>query len=156
MDTHHDTHHAAIVRLSGRRVTDLEFPTTTAGHTALLAWARSHGRVHAAGIEGTNSYGAGLTRHLHAAGITVVEVNQPDRRQRRQHGKPDPLDAYAAADAVMSQRASAAPKLGTGIAEAVRALHTTRAGAVKTRTATANQLKSLLVTAPGSATSSGP
>jgi transposase len=63
-------------------------------------------------------------------------------------GKSDPLDAYAAADAVLSERATATPKLGSSVVEAIRALHTTRAGAVKARTAAINELRSLLVTAP--------
>ena len=78
----------------------------------------------------------------------MFEVNRPDRRQRRAKGKSDALDAYAAADAVLSGRACATPKLGTGIVEAIRAPHTTRAGAVKARTAAMNELRSLLVTAP--------
>lgn len=63
-------------------------------------------------------------------------------------GKSDPLDAYAAADAVLSGRARAIPKLGTGIVEAIRALHPTRASAVKALTAAMNQLRSLPITAP--------
>jgi transposase len=89
-----------------------------------------------------------LTRHLHTARVRVVEVNRPDRRQRRLAGKSDPLDAYAAADAVLARRATAAPKLGTGIVEAIRALHATRAGAVKARTAAINERGALLDPAP--------
>ena len=148
VDTHAETHHAAVLLMNGGRVADAEFPTTEVGYAQLIEWLRGFGRVHAVGVEGTGSYGAGLTRALHAAGVRVVEVNRPDRRQRRLVGKSDPLDAYAAADAVLAGRATAAPKLGTGIAEALRALHRTRAGAVKARTATINELRALLVTAP--------
>lgn len=148
VDTHGDTHHAAVVLLNGTRLADAEFPTTTAGYALLLAWLRSFGRLVAAGVEGTGAYGAGLARHLAAQGVRVVEVNRPDRRQRRMKGKSDPLDAYAAAEAVLSERATATPKLGNGIVEAIRALHTTRAGAVKARTAAINELRALLVTAP--------
>ena len=148
VDTHGDTHHAAVVRLNGTRVADAEFPATAAGYVLLLGWLRSFGRLVAVGVEGTGAYGAGLARHLTAEGVRVVEVNRPDRRQRRTKGKSDPLDAYAAADAVLSERATATPKLGTGIVEAIRALHTTRAGAVKARTAAINELRALLITAP--------
>ena len=148
VDTHGDTHHAAVVLLNGARVADAEFPATARGYAQLLSWLRSFGRLWAVGVEGTGSYGAGLTRHLTEQGVRVVEVDRPDRRQRRTKGKSDPLDAYAAADAVLSGRACATPKLGTGIVEAIRALHTTRAGAVKARTAAMNELRSLLVTAP--------
>jgi transposase len=148
VDTHADTHHAAVLLMNGGRLADAEFPATAAGYAQLTTWLRSFGRLHAVAVEGTGSYGAGLARQLHAAGITVIEVNRPDRRARRLVGKSDPLDAYAAADAVLAGRATALPKLGTGIVEAIRALHGTRAGAVKTRTATLNQLRALLVTAP--------
>jgi transposase len=80
--------------------------------------------------------------------VKVVEVNRPDRRQRRTKGKSDPLDAYAAADAVLSGRANVVPKAGDGIVESIRALHTARSGAVKSRTACMNELQALLITAP--------
>lgn len=148
VDTHAETHHAAVLLMNGTRVADAEFPATAAGYARLLDWLRGFGRVHAVGVEGTGAYGAGLTRHLHAADVRVVEVNRPDRRQRRLLGKSDPLDAYAAAEAVLSGRATAAAKLGTGVIEAIRALHLTRASAIKARTAAINELRALLVTAP--------
>lgn len=148
VDTHSQTHHAAVQLMNGARIADAQFPATSAGYAQLLAWMGSFGRLHAVGVEGTGSYGAGLARHLRDQGVTVIEVSQPDRRQRRTKGKSDPLDAYAAADAVLSGRASAIPKAGTGIVEAIRALHLVRAGAVKGRTAAINELKGLLITAP--------
>lgn len=148
VDTHGDTHHASVVLLNGTRVADAEFEATAAGYALLLAWLLSFGRLSAVGIEGTGAYGAGLARHLIGQGVRVVEVNRPDRRLRRIKGKSDPLDAYAAAEAVLSERAIGTPKLGIGIVESIRALHTTRAGAVKVRTAAMNELRALLVTAP--------
>ena len=148
IDTHSQTHHAAVQLMNGARIADAQFPVTTEGYARLLAWMRSFGRLRAAGVEGTGSYGAGLARYLREQGVEVIEVNRPDRRQRRAKGKSDPLDASAAADAVLSGRASAVPKAGDGIVEAIRALHVTRAGAVKPRTAAINELKGLLVTAP--------
>ena len=50
-----------------------------------------------AGIEGTGSYGAGLARHVTAAGIRVAGVDRSDRQDRRRQGKSDPLDAVSAA-----------------------------------------------------------
>lgn len=148
VDTHLDTHHAAVELMNGGQVADAEFPANAQGYVQLLAWMRMFGRLHAVGVEGTGSYGAGLARHLCGAGVRVIEVSRPDRRQRRAKGKSDPLDAYAAADAVLAGRASALPKGGNGAAESVRALHLVRAGAVKARTAAINELKALLVTAP--------
>jgi transposase len=148
VDTHADTHHAAVIGAHGAAIADAEFPTTEHGYAQLLDWLGSFGRLRSVGVEGTGSYGAGLSRHLCAQGVPVVEVNHPDRTQRRLTGKSDPLDAYAAAQAILAQRATAIPKLGTGIAEAIRVLHTVRASAVKARTATINELRALLVTAP--------
>jgi transposase len=148
VDTHADTHHAAVELMNGGRIADAQFPATTAGYEQLLEWMRSFGRLHAAGVEGTGSYGAGLARHLRAEGVVIIEVNRPDRRQRRNLGKSDPLDAYAAADAVLAGRARALPKGSDGIVESIRVIHLTRAGAMKARTACLNELRSLLVTAP--------
>ncbi len=88
----------------------------------------------AVGLEGTGAYGAELARFLRAHQITVVEVDRPDRRERRTRGKSDPVDAYAAASAVLSQRAQGTPKTRDGIVEAIRALHLARGPAVKART----------------------
>src|SRR5262245_3377485 len=148
VDTHSDTHHAAVVLINGRRLADAEFPATAAGYEDLLAWMRGFGRLCAVGVEGTGSYGAGLARHLRGQDVRVVEVSRPDRRQRRAKGKSDPLDAYAAAEAVLAGRATTVPKAGDGIVESIRALHLVRAGAVKARTACSNEMKALLVTAP--------
>jgi transposase len=106
VDTHGGTHHAAVVLINGRRLADAQFPATAAGYTEMLAWMRSFGRLHAVGVEGTGSYGAGLARHLRGEDVRVVEVDRPDRRQRRSKGKSDPLDAYAAAEAVLAGRAT--------------------------------------------------
>jgi transposase len=77
-----------------------------------------------------------------------VEVNRPDRRTHRQRGTSDPIDAEAAACAVLAGTATAPAKRRDGIVEAIRAIRAVRSGAIKTRTAAINQLKGLLVTAP--------
>jgi transposase len=146
VDTHADTHHAAVIDAVGRLLDDQEFPATTAGYHALRKWLNRHGRLVTVGVEGTGSYGRGLTRHLHQAQIRVVEVNRPDRRARRAHGKSDPLDAVAAARAALAGTAAGTPKTGTGPVEAIRVLRTARRGAVKARTAALNQLSGLLTT----------
>ena len=147
VDTHSEVHHAAVLDALGRELADREFPATTAAYRALLGWLHSFGELARVGVEGTSSYGAGLARHLHAAGIVVVEVDRPDRRTRRARGKSDPIDAYAAAHTALAGTRTVVPKAGDGIVEAIRTLRVT-AGAVKARTATINQLKGLLVTAP--------
>jgi transposase len=82
-----------------------DFPATAAGHRALLTWARTFGAVLRAGVEGTSSYGAALNRTLRREGVTVIEVNRPDRADRRHRDKTDAVDAEAAARAVLSGRA---------------------------------------------------
>jgi len=148
VDTHGRTHHAAVIDRLGRHLGDAEFPVSSTGYRRLLAWAQQHGTVASAGVEGTGSYGTGLARYLRSAGVTVSEVNRPDRSTRRMAGKSDPLDAYAAARAVLNGSAASAPKSRAGATEAIRVLRVTRRGAVKARTQAINQLRALIVTAP--------
>ena len=75
-------------------------------------------------------------------------MNRPNRFDRRLHGKSDPFDAYSAAEAVLGGRASAAPKGGDGLVESLRVLRTSRSSALQARTATINQIKGMLITAP--------
>ena len=102
VDTHKDFHVAAAVDSLGGNPRTGSFPNNAAGHTALLAWLSSHGPLQVVGVEGTGSYGSGLTRHLRAAGVVVLEVNRPNRQARRGRGKSDPLDAIAAARAALA------------------------------------------------------
>jgi transposase len=131
VDTHKDVHVAAVLDALGRQLAIAEFSSTDAGAEQLLTWGRRHGRVRAAGVEGTGSYGYQLTRRLQAAGVCVVEVSRPDRVRRRRRGKSDPVDADAAARAVLADDATAVPK--------------DRGSAVKARTQTVNQVHALLV-----------
>lgn len=148
VDTHAATHHAAVIDLNGRLLADAQFPASPRGYALMLKWMQGKGRLDRVGIEGTGAYGAGLARHLHNHGVRVLEVPRPDRRLRRQHGKSDPLDAEAAARAVLAGNACSAPKLATGPIEAIRMLRIARTGAVKAKTAAINTLLGLIVTAP--------
>jgi transposase len=150
VDTHGRTHHAAVLDAQGRLLGDREFPADRDGYRQLLGWLGRRGQVGVVGVEGTGSYGAGLAGYLLDQQVRVVEVDRPDRRTRRQRGRSDPIDAEAAARAVLAGVATAAPKRRDGIVEAIRVLRTARSGAVKARTAAINQLKALLVTAPAS------
>ncbi|WP_231930002.1 IS110 family transposase [Micromonospora coriariae] len=148
VDTHRDTHRAAVIDSTGGLLADAEFPATTAGYVDLLAWMRSFGRVTAVGVEGTGSYGAGLARYLTSKKITIREVDRPDRRARRNQGKSDPIDAMTAARATLAGTAMGTPKTRTGPVEAIRALRVGRRGAVKARTAALNQMCGLVAAAP--------
>lgn len=149
IDTHTDFHQAAVIDSIGRHLATEAFPTTADGYRRLLDWLCSHGEVMAVGVEGTGAYGSELARFLRANQVTVVDVDRPDRRARRRNGKSDPVDAYAAATAVLSGRAGGTPKTHDGIVEAIRALRVVRRSAVKSRTQTINQIRTLIVTAPG-------
>jgi transposase len=146
VDTHADTIHVAVINSLGRALADREFPTTADGYRDALAFLIHQGTVEVIGVEGTSSYGAGITRAARAAGIEIREVIRPERSVRRLQGKSDPIDAYQAARAVLSGRAQAAPK--NEEVEALRALHNARRSAVKARTAAMNQIHHMLITAP--------
>jgi transposase len=87
VDTHADVHVAAALDPIGGLLGVREFPATTAGYGRLLSWLGGFGTVALVGIEGTGSYGAGLARHITAAGVRVVEVDRSDRQDRRRQGK---------------------------------------------------------------------
>lgn len=95
----------------------------------------------------TGTFGAGLSRYLLAQRVQVYEVNRPDRTARRLFGKSDPLDAQAAARAVLSGRAKAQAKSGDGPVHSARMFKLAKDSAVKARTQAINQLKAVLVIA---------
>lgn len=148
IDTHLDTHVGAVIDDLGRACGTLAISTTPSGSEQLLAWARTLGTLKRAGVEGTGTYGASITRYLTNAGVQVFEVNRPDRSRRRRLGKSDPTDAENAARAVLAGDAHGAPKAQNGPVEALRAVMVARRSAVKARTQAGNQLRALVVTAP--------
>src|SRR5829696_8135461 len=151
VDTHLNFHVAVAIDHLGRRLGESSVPTTVQGYERLLRWAEGFGPLRCVGVEGTSSYGAGLTRHLEAKGIEVLEVERPERRRRSSHRnreKSDPSDAEAAARVVLAGEASGVPKSGDGRVEMIRALRAARRSAMKARTQAANQLQGLRVTAP--------
>jgi len=145
IDTHKHTHVVVILDGLGRHQGTLAFPASDAGAAQLLAWATQHDSPITAGVEGTGSYGYQLARALQRAGITVFEVNRPDRANRRRKGKSDPVDAEAAARAVLAGQATAVPKNREGAVEALRALTIARNSAIKATTTASNQIKAILV-----------
>lgn len=148
VDTHADTHVAVVIDDVGRRLGELHVATTPRGYRELVVWARQFGRLDRAGVEGGGAYGAGLVRFLHGEGVEVIEVDRPNRQRRRRKGKSDPVDAEAAARAVLAGDATTTPKDTTGVVEAVRILHLTRRSAVKAKTQAGNQMKDVILTAP--------
>lgn len=148
VDTHKDTHTVAALDATGRQLGNQTFPATSDGYAALVAWLRGFGTLHRIGIEGTGSYGAGLTRYLREQSIDIIEVNRPNRQTRRRHGKSDPADAEAAARATLSGDALGLPKSQDGLVEVMRLLRLERRSAIRARTQAGNQLHAVVTTAP--------
>lgn len=148
VDTHKDVHVTAIVDQTGRILDTETFPASPAGYRQLERWLRSFGTVIRVGVEGTGSYGVGLTRHLTGAGVEVVEVNRPNRQLRRRRGKSDTVDAEAAARAALNGDASGIPKGNDGIVESIRAIRVVFCSTRAHRTRVSNQLRDLITTAP--------
>ena len=117
-DTHRDTNQVEIAYPSGAVIATSSFGNDSAGHAEALAWTLAHapGPRLVVSIEGTRSYGAGLARAAAAAGLTVIECEQPTRRARRGKGKSDPVDAHLAVQAALqldAARLPAAARTGT-------------------------------------------
>ena len=131
VDTHKHVHVAVAIDTRGMRLGAHSFGADSGGYRALLAWALTHGRIEAFGVEGTGSYGAALARAVRRAGHRVAEVNRGDRRLRRAAGKSDTIDAEAAARSVLAGQATAIPKTADGAVEMLRQLKVARDTAVK-------------------------
>jgi transposase len=150
VDTHKDTHTAAVVTaMTGGEEATETVPANRDGYEALLELADSYAdateRVWA--IEGTGSYGAGLAEFLSARGEWVIEVDRPSRPAQRDGAKSDSLDAVRAAREALGREQWATPR-ARNEREAMRVLVTTREGAVRDRTRATNQLKAMIVSAP--------
>ena len=131
VDTHQDKHVAAAIDQQGVQLAEHHAPATSYGYGELERWSRDLGEVRAFGVEGTDSYGAGLARFLTGRGFSVVEVNRPDRSVRYRKGKSDPTDAEMAARAVLAGVAAATPKSGEGEVEMLRMLKSAKDSAIK-------------------------
>jgi len=148
VDPHRDTHALAVVDVRrGTIVVEATVAADSGGYAAALRLVDEHapGR-RAFAIEGTGSYGLGLTRFLTGRQERVLEVSRL-RRERRSGGKTDALDAVRAARSVLSSDRPSTPRAG-GERQALQALVAAREGAVNAKRAGLCQLRDLLVTAP--------
>ncbi len=148
VDTREEKHVAVAIDRRGARLGELHAVATTHGYAKLERWSRKLGEIQAFGIEGTGSYGAGITRYMTRRGYRVIAVNRPDRSTRYWKGKSDPIDAEMAARSVLAGVATATPKSGEGEVEMMRMLKSTKDSAIKARTQAIHQMKALIVTAP--------
>ncbi|MGH3966673.1 MAG: IS110 family transposase [Mycobacterium sp.] len=148
VDTHKQFHVAHAVDELGRALGTQRIPATTVGYREFVSWARLLGELVVVGVEGPGHYGAGLTRHLRAEGIAVIEVGRPKRQRRARYGKSDDADAAGAAAIVLAGEALGDPKTADGAAEMLRVLRVARTSAVRARAKAYTALQDLVVTAP--------
>src|SRR5438128_6877049 len=148
VDTHLGVHVAAAVDANGGVLGVESFATTPAGYSELYSWLQVFGTPTRVGVEGTGAYGAGLARHLRSRGLVVIEVDRPNRQERRRNGKSDELDAIEAARAALSGRASGIAKTADGDVEAIRVLLVARRSGRDVRIKYLNQIRHLGFTAP--------
>jgi transposase len=148
VDTHLDTHTAAICDARGRALAQLQVPATAAGYAQVLAWARTA----AAGsrvvwaMEGTRHYGLGLARHLASQGEQVSEIDASRHVGKRRAGKSDAIDAVRAARELLARPHPAQMRAG-GDREALRLLMIDRDNAIQSAKTARTALAAILVTA---------
>jgi transposase len=146
VDTHRDEHVAVALDAFGRELGSVAVGADGSGYARLWEWASEFEGEPVFAVEGTGSYGAGLTAFLVAAGGVVFECERPRRRDRRR-GKSDRIDATAAAKRLLSGERLARPR-GGGARDDLRLLLMERQGAVRARTAALNELQAAIVTGP--------
>ena len=148
IDTHRESHEVEIADSAGKPVAVLRIGNDSAGFAQLLAAIAevAPGPRVAVCMEGSRSYGIGLARALAAAGLVVIECEQPSRRQRRGKGKSDPIDAHLAVLAALRLDAGRLPRpRGDGDREALRILLVARQEITVAATAQTNRLRALLL-----------
>src|SRR6266516_1207104 len=148
VDPHRDSHALVVVHVvSGVVVFEASVVASSDGYAQALTLVDRHASGRRAfAVEGTGSFGAGLTRFLTARGERVFEVGRL-RRERRSGGKTDALDAVRAARSVLTSERPATPRAG-GERQALQALVAAREGAVNAKRAGLCQLRDLLITTP--------
>jgi transposase len=146
VDTHRDWHVAVAIDQLGGKLAEETVRADAAGYERLVRWALELGQPVFA-VEGTGSYGAGLTRHLEQAGVQVFEVERP-RRSERRRGKSDVRDAEAAARRLLARDGLFLPRGTGGVRDVLRELLLERRGLVQMRTAELNRLQAMILTGP--------
>lgn len=148
VDTHNNTHTAALVAATGAALRTVEVPTTAKGYAQVVKLAAAYPRDRRAwAIEGVSSFGAGLCRVLRRLGEGVIEIDHPARPARRNGSKTDALDAVRAAREALSRPHLGEPRQGDD-REALRVLNATRESAVHACTQVTNAVHALVVGAP--------
>jgi transposase len=149
VDTHADSHSLEIAHPTGVVIATTTVSNDPEGFAAAVAFIADHapGSRLFAGVEGPRSYGVGLARALTAAGLVVVEVEQPSKKARRGKGKTDAIDAHHAVLTTLRMDPDKLPvPRADGDREALRILLGTRREMTYIRTATVNALRAVLLT----------
>ncbi len=149
VDTHLDTHAAALCDARGRLIAQLQVPATGAGYARLLAWAQTAAQNTpvAWAVGGTRHYGLGLARHLASMGQHVAEIDTSRHVGKRRAGTSDAIDAVRAARELLA-RPHPGQMRADGDREALRLLMVDRDNAVASAKTARTVLASVLVTAP--------
>jgi len=124
------------------------FPATARGYADAVEFVDDYSieTERAWAIEGTASYGRGLTVALSRRGEWVIEFDRPTRLTK-DGAKSDHLDAVRAAREALGRDRLSAPRAHDGAREAIRVHVVTRAAAVRARTGAINELKAMIVAA---------
>jgi len=98
VDTHMDTHTAAICDSKGRKIAELSVPTSPAGYADLLMWVQDAAGTRRVvwAMESTRHYGLGLSRFLVSKDQHVAEIDNTRHIGKRRTGKSDPIDRASA------------------------------------------------------------
>src|SRR4051794_38854006 len=147
VDTHRDTHEVEIASPNAVPIAVCSIRNDSTGYAQLLAWIVDHapGPRLVVSIEGSRSYGVGLSRALTAAGLQVLESEQPASKARRGKGKSDAIDAHLAVLAALRLDADRLPLPRVdGDREALRILLGARQELTAISTAQTNRLRALL------------
>lgn len=148
VDTHVNTHSvAAVDARTGAVLSELTVEANADGYAQLVEFADEYAVLRAWAIEGTGGHGAGLTRHLQHREEVVVELDRPERAQRRNGAKSDPLDAIRAAREALGRARLGTPRSG-GDRQALSVLLAARRSAVQAATDAQRQVFSLVIAAP--------
>ena len=149
VDTHADQHALAVVdAVTLQTCRQLTILASRQGYRQALRLAKRHAPGRRAwALEGSGCYGSGLARFLNTRGERVLEVERPSREGAKGRLKTDALDAERAARQVLAGSAGARPRLAPDT-QALRALLTTREGAVSACTAAINELRALIIVSP--------
>ena len=146
VDSHKKSLAVAIVDEIGRGLGVRQFPNNPRGHSRILEWMAGYD-VDLVGIEGSANYGAGLTRVLVEAGLTVKEVpaflTPRERNRAPSQGKSDPADARAIARSTLRGEGLCAP-LHDGPNADLKLLVDHRDQLIRARQRVANKTHSLL------------